>query len=379
MKIRVVFILILVFLSSVFAWWLYSFIQYTQKEYTLQKDNLQLHAIAIENKLAQFIEKHSEPTDSNVYETYKANQLHILNYLEQLNQQHQVKTQIVLIDAQANSHEFIKIELDPSELENIHKRFEKKQRAFYSEVIFLAVLIIGGVVWVFQRLQALLNLNTMQNNFLLSVTHELKTPLTAIKLSAQTLKRKDLPEAVHAELNKQIESNADRLNELLDNVLVATRIDGNQYHVNLSELDLTELIHSVADLILTTSQFKGQFEFNESAKMIKADEVALKMVFSNLFQNAIKYAGDQATIHVSYRSSNKGFDVIVADNGPGIDESELKAIFNKFYRVGNESVRSTKGTGLGLYLVQQILKSHKAEIQAANNTPQGTQFIITFK
>jgi hypothetical protein len=120
-----------VFLSSVFAWWLYSFIQYTQKEYTLQKDNLQLHAIAIENKLAQFIEKHSESTDSNVYETYKANQLHILNYLEQLNQQHQVKTQIVLIDAQANSHEFLKIELDPSELENIHKRFEKKQRAFY--------------------------------------------------------------------------------------------------------------------------------------------------------------------------------------------------------------------------------------------------------
>ncbi len=365
------------FLSSVFAWWLYSFIQYTQKEYTLQKDNLQLHAIAIENELVQFIEQESTSTDSNVYQTYKVNQLAITEYLAKLNQQHQVKTKIVLINS--NSHQFLKIELDSTELENIHKRFEKKQRAFYSEVIFLAILIIGGVVWVFQRLQALLNLNTMHNNFLLSVTHELKTPLTAIKLSAQTLKRKDLPETVHAELNKQIESNADRLNELLDNVLVATRIDGNQYHVNLSELDLTELIHSVADLILTTSQFKGQFEFNESARMIKADEVALKMVFSNLFQNAIKYAGDQATIRVSYQSKHKGFDVIVADNGPGIDESELKAIFNKFYRVGNESVRSTKGTGLGLYLVQQILKSHKAEIQAANNTPQGTQFIITFK
>ena len=105
----------------------------------------------------------------------------------------------------------------------------------------------------------------------------------------------------------------------------------------------------------------------------------LQQVLLNLFQNAIKYAGDQATIRVSYQSNAKGFDVIVADNGPGIDESELKAIFNKFYRVGNESVRSTKGTGLGLYLVQQILKSHKAQIQAANNTPQGTQFIITFK
>lgn len=379
MKIRVVFIIILVFLSSVFAWWLYAFIQYTQKEYTLQNNNLQLHTIAIQEELAQFIESKSLPSEHNLYQTYKAHQAEAQAHLITLNHKHQVTTQITLLDTTASNHHFFSITLDDDALIGIQKQFEKKQRAFYSEVIFLALLIIGGVVWVFQRLQALLRLNAMQNNFLLSVTHELKTPLTAIKLSAQTLQRKDLPVAIQSELNHQIQSNADRLNELLDNVLVASRIDGQDYKYNFTDIDITDIIQNVADLVFDTANFKGQFEFNEASKIIRADEVAIKMVFSNLIQNAIKYAGEQATIRISYQSYSKGFDVIVADNGPGIEESELKAVFKKFYRIGNESVRNSKGTGLGLYLVQQILKSHKANIRACANSPKGTQFIITFK
>ena len=379
MKIRVVFILILVFLSSVFAWWLYAFIQYTQKEYTLQTSNLELHAVAIQDELAQFIEDKSLTTDSNLFQTYKTHQSEVQAYLLELNHKHQVSTEITLLDTLANNHHFFKVSLDATVLTSIQKQFDKKQRAFYSEVIFLALLIIGGVIWVFQRLQALLRLNAMQNNFLLSVTHELKTPLTAIKLSAQTLQRKDLPVAIQSELNHQIQSNADRLNELLDNVLVASRIDGQDYKYNFTDIDITDIIQNVADLVFETANFKGQFEFNEASKIIRADEVALKMVFSNLIQNAIKYAGEQATIRISYQSYSKGFDVIVADNGPGIQESELKAVFKKFYRIGNESVRNSKGTGLGLYLVQQILKSHKANIRACANSPKGTQFIITFK
>jgi signal transduction histidine kinase len=122
-----------------------------------------------------------------------------------------------------------------------------------------------------------------------------------------------------------------------------------------------------------------QFQFDEEPMMITGDEISLKLVFSNLFQNAIKYAGADSEISVRYVKNDNGFMISVSDNGKGIEEKEYKSIFKKFYRVGDENIRETKGTGLGLFLVKQILKSHKADISAEANKPRGTTFNITFK
>jgi signal transduction histidine kinase len=284
-----------------------------------------------------------------------------------------------IVDSNGNLYNLLEISIAPEEFKAIHKTFIKKQRAFYSEVIFFTILIISGVVWVFGKLESLLNLNKMQNNFLLSVTHELKTPLTAIKLSSQTLQHRKIDAEIQNTLIQQIVNNSDRLNELLDNVLLATRIDGKSYNYNMSMIDLTELIHKTAELVLSQPNFTGQFIFHEQERRIFGDEVSLKLVFSNLFQNAIKYAGSNSLISVTYIFEDGQLNVAVSDNGRGIDTKEYKSIFMKFYRVGDENTRENKGTGLGLFLVKQILKSHKANIRAEANTPQGTTFYITFK
>ena len=369
----------LVYICAVFGWWLYSFVSYTKKEYQLEYNNLKLNALVIKNGLIEYIEEKQLEIHTIPYEAFKAAEIEIRKKHQELNKLHKVRTELVVINSTSNLHNLIEVRIAPEEFRAIHRNFSKKQRAFYSEVIFFTILIISGVIWVFGKLESLLNLNKMQNNFLLSVTHELKTPLTAIKLSAQTLQQRKMDESMRSVLIQQMVNNSDRLDELLDNVLLATRIDGKSYQFDMHKLNITELIQRSAELQLCEPHFKGKFHFDEEPMMITGDEISLKLVFSNLFQNAIKYAGADSEISVRYLINDSGFTISVSDNGKGIEEKEYKSIFKKFYRVGDENIRETKGTGLGLFLVKQILKSHKADISAEANKPRGTIFNITFK
>lgn len=379
MKLRLFLVLVIIYIVAVFGWWLYSFVSYTEKEYQLEGSNLKLNALVIKNGIIEYIEDKQAESHAIPYEVFKAAEVEIRKKHQALNAQYKVRTELIVINSTNNLHNLIEVKIAPEEFRAIHMNFMRKQRAFYSEVIFFTILVISGVIWVFGKLESLLNLNKMQNNFLLSVTHEFKTPLTAIKLSAQTLQQRKIDDNMRAVLMQQMVNNSDRLDELLDNVLLATRIDGNSYHFDMHKLDITELIKRSAELQLCEPHFKGRFHFNEAPMMITGDEISLKLVFSNLFQNAIKYAGTESEISVHYQRSDKGFTISVSDDGKGIDEKEYKAIFKKFYRVGDENTRETKGTGLGLFLVKQILKSHKAEISAQANKPSGTTFNITFK
>lgn len=358
---------------------MYSFINYTEKEYKLESNNLKLNSFVIHNQVNEYIDKLQGNEAISPYAIYKKHVKEINSLHKSLNNEYNIKTSLSIVDSNGNLYNLLKIDIAPEEFKAIQKTFLKKQRAFYSEVIFFTILVISGVVWVFGKLESLLNLNKMQNNFLLSVTHELKTPLTAIKLSSQTLQHRKIDAEIQGTLIQQIVNNSDRLNELLDNVLLATRIDGKSYNYNMSVIDLTELIHKTADLVLCQPNFTGQFIFHEQETRILGDEISLKLVFSNLFQNAVKYAGSNSLIAVSYIYENGQLNVAISDNGQGIDSKEYKSIFMKFYRVGDENTRENKGTGLGLFLVKQILKSHKANIRAEANMPRGTTFYITFK
>lgn len=379
MKLRLFLVFVIVYIIAVFGWWLYSFINYTEKEYKLENNNLKLNSFVIHNQINEYIDKLQGNEVESPYTIYKLHAKEIKSLHESLNIEFNIKTSMSIVDSNGNLYNLLKITIAPEEFKAIHKTFIKKQRAFYSEVIFFTILIISGVVWVFSKLESLLNLNKMQNNFLLSVTHELKTPLTAIKLSSQTLQHRKIDAEIQGTLIQQIVNNSDRLNELLDNVLLATRIDGKSYNYNMSMIDLTELIRKTAELVLCQPNFTGQFIFHEQERRILGDEVSLKLVFSNLFQNAIKYAGTNSLISVTYIYEDGQLNVAVSDNGRGIDPKEYKSIFLKFYRIGDENTRENKGTGLGLFLVKQILKSHKANIRAEANMPQGTTFYITFK
>lgn len=378
-KLRLFLVLVIVYISAVFGWWLYSFITYTEKEYNLERDNLRLNALVIKNSIIEYLERFYNNDTQSPYQVYSEHKSEVEDFHERLNQKYRVKTYLHIQDTASPLHYMIAITTANSEFKAIYTNYVKKKRAFYSEVIFFTILVVSGVIWVFGKLESLLNLNKMQNNFLLSVTHEFKTPLTAIKLSAQTLMQRKMDETVRMALVQQMVNNSDRLDELLDNVMLATRIDSRSYTFDMHRIDVSELISQSANLILCEPHFRGKFHFDEQPMLITGDEMSLKLVFSNLFQNAIKYAGSDSEITVKYVFDDQGFTIKVSDNGKGLDIKEHKAIFKKFYRVGDEDTRESKGTGLGLFLVKQILKSHKAQISAEPNSPRGITFNINFK
>ncbi|MDP2174771.1 MAG: HAMP domain-containing sensor histidine kinase [Bacteroidota bacterium] len=363
----------------VFSWWLYSFISLVSSEYKLEKENLNLTSLLVRKRIITSVEQMYDNKAESPYDFYLNNIDTIKKIHANLNQEFAIMTHLSLADTNAYFTNMISVSVVKEEFDKIQKRYLSKKRTYYSEVLFFGLLVIIGSIWIYSKLEKLLNLNKIQNNFLLSVTHELKTPITAIKLSSQTLINRKLEDDVKLKVQNQILQNADRLNDLIDNVLLANNIDGNIYEYKFAKINLNELINTTSKEVFSSYEYEGEFIFNESEQEIYGDYLALKLVFSNLLNNSIKYAGQNSQIKVVYQLKNKELCVKFSDNGSGIDENEFNNIFNKFYRVGDENTRSTKGTGLGLFIVKEILKAHNAKIEVENILPHGAQFIIKFK
>jgi signal transduction histidine kinase len=362
----------------VFTWWLYSFISLVTSEYELEKENVNLTTLLVRKKLISNIEKMYENKNELPYHFYIRNKDTVSKIHLILNQEYDIHTNLTLIDTNAYFTNMFSVSVLDGTYKKIQSRYLSKKRAYYSEVIFFGLLVVFGSIWIYSRLEKLLNLNKIQNNFLLSVTHELKTPLTAIKLSSQTLMNRKLDDNNKMSIQHQIIQNADRLNDLIDNVLLANNIDGNIYDYKFYKINLNELIQTTAKEVFSSYNYTGEFIFQEENQDIFGDYMALKLVFSNLISNSLKYAGQNALIKIVYLIKKNEICVELSDNGKGIEEKEIKHIFNKFYRVGDENTRSTKGTGLGLFIVKEILKAHKAKIEVENIKPHGAKFTIKF-
>ena len=244
--------------------------------------------------------------------------------------------------------------------------------------VFLIILLVG--IYFFQRtIKKESEVHQQQQNFLLSVTHELKSPLAAIKLVLQTLVKRDLTKDKRDQLIGNSIEDVGRLDDLVENMLLATRIENNSYSYPKELFDFSELVKSIFDRAIITSEntrnFQQQIEQNIS---IMGDRFALGSLINNILENAIKYSPNAALVQVQlYQQSNKIF-FIVADQGVGIADSERQKIFQKFYRSGNELTRQNKGTGLGLFIVAQVAKNHQAKVVVSNNQPKGTIFEIIF-
>ena len=244
--------------------------------------------------------------------------------------------------------------------------------------VFLIILLVG--IYFFQRtIKKESEFHQQQQNFLLSVTHELKSPLAAIKLVLQTLVKRDLTKDKRDQLIGNSIEDVGRLDDLVENMLLATRIENNSYSYPKELFDFSELVKSIFDRAIITSEntrnFQQQIEDNIT---IMGDRFALGSLINNILENAVKYSPAGAAIQVQlYQQSNKIF-FIVADQGVGIPSSERQKIFQKFYRSGNELTRQNKGTGLGLFIVAQVAKNHQAKVLVSNNQPKGTIFEIIF-
>lgn len=239
--------------------------------------------------------------------------------------------------------------------------------------VFVVLLILG--FWQIKRaLKREFELARMEKTFLLSVTHELKTPIAAVKLSLETLKSRKLSDEQQAQILTDALRENNRLQFLSENILLATRLDQKQHHLQKETIDFSALILAEVNRFQLTT---GRLESNiQSNLQLVGEPELLRALVSNLIENALKYSSSEEAVFVDAKHENNQIILSVADHGQGIAEKELPHIFEKFYRIGNEETRRHKGTGLGLYIVKSILKLHEGKIDVRSNQPQGTIFTV---
>ncbi|MCC6600194.1 MAG: hypothetical protein IT223_05920 [Crocinitomicaceae bacterium] len=255
--------------------------------------------------------------------------------------------------------------------------FEKKIWMIIGEgSVFILLLGIG--FWkILQNIAHTRRLAMMEKTFLLSVTHELKTPIAAVKLFLETLRsRKLTPEQQETILNDALRETL-RLQSLSENILLTTRLDHNKENAFTEFVDLSAMIKTEAvrytQLMMTRQSFDLQLEEGIG---LSGDGSLLRSAINNLIENAVKYAPHDSRIVISLYSHRNTIHLSIADEGPGILPEDTIRVFEKFYRTGNEQTRKHKGTGLGLYIVKSIVKLHKGRITVSPNSPHGSIFKI---
>jgi signal transduction histidine kinase len=265
--------------------------------------------------------------------------------------------------------------------EKVIKIEEDKERAhakYIGEGITFLLLSMAGAFFVYRSARKQISLQQQESNFMMAITHELKTPIAISKLNLETLQKHKLDEAKQQKLIAMALQETNRLNDLTNNILVSAQLEGGRYKRTEEELDLSALTNNCVD------DFRRRFTevtFNSAIQpelALTGDSLLLEIMINNLLENAVKYSPKQSAIQVSLAKTGREARLTVSDQGIGIPEKERKLIFDKFYRIGNEETRTAKGTGLGLYLCRKIAADHDADIQVADNLPSGSNFTVTF-
>lgn len=244
--------------------------------------------------------------------------------------------------------------------------------------VFMVILILG-FLRVRKTISKELDLAGRQNNFLLSVTHELKSPIAAIQLQLQTLLSRDVDKPTQDKVLGAALKETSRLKLQVEDLLQVARLETGNDSLELEQVDLTKLVEETVKLKFISYLDQGRIDLDlEEGCNVKADSEGVVSILSNLTENAIKYSGDDSRIRISMMSNAQKVNLVVADNGPGISASEKQKVFDRFYRSGNENTRGAKGTGLGLYIVKQLAEGMNADLVLTDNQPTGSVFTITF-
>jgi len=260
----------------------------------------------------------------------------------------------------------------------IEKEKHVNQMQYIGEGLTFLALMVLGAVFVYRAVRKEIKINFQQQNFMMAITHELKTPIAITQLNLETLQKRKLTEIQLQKLiSNTLEENG-RLNTLCDNILLASRIDAGKYQTKYEKISLSELVNNTVQYLQTRFPKRTILFQIEEDLMVLADAFLLPLLFNNLIENAIKYSPADKQITVLLQQINRNIRFSVIDEGIGITADEKLKIFNKFYRTGNESQRKTKGTGLGLYLSAKIAEDHNTTIKITDNLPNGSIFTVDF-
>lgn len=264
------------------------------------------------------------------------------------------------------------------EFEAIKEETNRNTTKYTAEGLTFILLILVGVGFIYRSLRKQLRAQLLEQHFMMAITHELKTPIAVARLNLETIKKYELDPAKRAKLIQNTLDETNRLNLLTNNILISSQLESENNFTNKEELDFTALANDCV------KEFSKRFPDRQIESHIadeaelSGDPLLLQILINNLIENALKYSPKENPVVIELEKKGAQIHLSVADLGAGIPDKEKKKIFNRFYRIGNEQTRTAKGTGLGLYLCQMIVKAHNGSIVVSDNQPSGSIFSVIF-
>ncbi|MDB4913887.1 MAG: phoR [Gemmatimonadetes bacterium] len=243
-------------------------------------------------------------------------------------------------------------------------------------------LSTGGAVVTLLELTALRRLETVRRDFVANVSHELKTPLTAVSGFAETLLDENISPANRRSFVETIRSNATRMQRIVDDLLDLSRIESGGWHPQLATMDVAALVYEIVANCQQAASDKGlalQAEVSDDVQELRADPTAARQVLQNLVENAVRYtSAGSVTLRAQRWGQGSGVRFTVQDTGVGIPPEHLPRIFERFYRVDAGRSRDVGGTGLGLAIVKHLVESHNGDVEASSQPGRGTAIVVVF-
>jgi len=251
---------------------------------------------------------------------------------------------------------------------------------YLSVIILITLLLILGFIFTLHTLNQELTLNKLKSEFISNVSHELKSPLTSIRMMTEMLHLKRVPsEERKSQYYSLMLDETEHLSLLIDNILDFSKIEDERKKYHFADLDLNNMLENFLENFrkrLTDPGYKISYVSPGQVKVIQADKDALHQVFYNLVDNAIKYSGESKKVDIKLASENEGLLVYIRDYGIGISLKDQERIFERFFRSDESQLRGIKGSGIGLTIVKRILDAHGGHLTIESQPGEGSTFCV---
>ena len=260
--------------------------------------------------------------------------------------------------------------------EKIIRDFQRERTMIWGEGgMFILALFVG--FWLINKSYTReLEVARQKRNFLLAITHELRSPLASIKLILETFIKRELKQSEMKRMWHNGLMETERLQRLIDNILLAATLEKSYLPVKDS-FDLPELVDQQIEYMQKLYPEASIVRIDENPDYnLSTDEFGLRSIIRNFIENALKYTHPPQKVEVELNRDKYGLKIMVKDNGPGIPPAERKKIFEQFYRIGSEDTRTTTGTGLGLFIVNRISEINGWQIEVTDNRHRGSIFTV---